>query len=411
MIQETLHQKWWKEMNVFYTFQFCKKMLVLSSNPYQYVSKDEFKEKCDKYVETLIDYKNQGILDDKISEIRELSPFPDDIRGVLHEYPEEEGIFQPEHLMYKLGVLEMGNIRFEFLIEYGILETDVEIYYGIKAISNGRCTNDDFGNKVYKMSKEWFDYMREQKTRIKPIDVKEHKFTNNVENGTFWISWLRMESKEEPKEVGQELLNVVKKLGVYIDWHFRKFLREKYKYKVPREMSRALQSKIDYTNENINSNIGANQEDNEKEDPIISRVEAACTLKDGNGKKLLSKKGKLYYFNCTNSEAVIFLNLLSYPKQFKKAYQIADNYVNKGQEVFCSECQSEVKKGWSDEIKKVKRKISRKQAMDIFRNSQGGRIEPSWFRTSKKFDDANDFNNIKKMVEEYNLIEWIDQMY
>lgn len=87
MIQETLHQKWWKEMNVFYTFQFCKKMLVLSSNPYQYVSKDEFKEKCDKYVETLIDYKNQGILDDKISEIRELSPFPDDIRGCSMSIP------------------------------------------------------------------------------------------------------------------------------------------------------------------------------------------------------------------------------------------------------------------------------------------------------------------------------------
>ncbi len=420
MNKETIHQKWWKKMTVYSTYQYCEKMLALSSNPYQYVSKEEFEDKCKEYVKTLIDYNNQGILAKKISEIEKLSPFPDDIRGVLHEYT-GEGIFQPKHLMYKLGCLEMDDIRFEFLIEYGILESDVEIYYGIKAISNGRSTNDDFADYVYEMSEKWFDYMREHKaTRNKPIDVNEHKLTNNVHNGTFWISWLRMESKEEFDDVVTKLYDRIYK-------HFKIFLRKdkEYKDQTVRELADnsgnfIIATNVQRTRDKLNKSKSATKilSDEKVDECIIRRLNTACNLKDKKGNVLFIKEDNLYYFKCSNKDIVVFINILTNPKHFKNAFQIADDryYPKKdnsdeaGKKLSSQEFMYKVKEAWcpSDKKNNSKKNIPRKWIMERFRNKNGGRIVEKWLTQQLVFGTLNNFNNIKKMVEEYNLIEWID---
>lgn len=152
------------------------------------------KENFEEYFDRVFDCKDNSVPEESFE-----SPFPKDIRGYIHEK------FQPKHLMCKAAVLrdDDNHINFEFLIEYGIFESDVEIYYGIKAISDSADTTDEF-----------FDYVTMGKpmqsvNKIKSDENVKYpqrfKTTNNAHNGTFWLVWERIESTNTLVETIQNL--------------------------------------------------------------------------------------------------------------------------------------------------------------------------------------------------------------
>lgn len=420
MSKENLHQKYWKKMTVYSTYEYCRKMLTLSSDPYQKVSPKEFEEKCKNYVSKLIDYNNQGILVDKISEIKDLSPFPNDICGVLYEHTTGTGIFQPKHLMCKLGTLKMDDIFVEFLIEYGILESDVEIYYGIKAIANEQMTSDAFAEKVFDISKEWFDYMKEsnKSSGYMGIDVNEHKFTNNINDGTFWISWVRMESKTT-------MYNVVDKLHTRIYRHFTKFLDKKdIQYQEPLELSDKskplIDSKAERTLEYLNKNNGAiripkDDKDSKRMEYIAQRLECACNWKDDEGNGLLTKKGDLYYFNVDNTDAAIILKLLFKPTKYIVHYTLAKELYATKDTIRIDDYKDHIKnrlgvKQLNDlESHANKETLDRKLIQKTVRNHENKKLSDSCLKKRVALDDAKIFNRINKLVGRFNMDNWINQ--
>lgn len=115
------------------------------------------------------------------------SPFPSDLLGFIHGYCGDSG-FEPAHLMCKLGALrdEARGVTYEFLIEYDIFHPDVEIYYGVKAVSDSWVTTSEF---QFRVLEDW----RKVRSAKKYIGLaNQMKMTNNGENGTFWPFWLRL---------------------------------------------------------------------------------------------------------------------------------------------------------------------------------------------------------------------------
>lgn len=207
----------WKRMAVLSAKRFCKKMLELSEDPYKYCQKEHFEENLnhdidennpvDRYIVNVIDLHKKGELKEHLDELERMCPFPDGLRGYLHEHTNggADKEFQPYHLMYKLDQTrdEEKKITFEILIEYSLLEPEEDCYYGIKAISDNKRTTEEFVAYTTMLSSKWFELLSLKKSR-KLENLKLHnsyfskcydkmKFTNNACDGTFWIGWVRVD--------------------------------------------------------------------------------------------------------------------------------------------------------------------------------------------------------------------------
>lgn len=193
------NEHFWLEMTKKSTLVFCHEMLKVSEvfqikRPAD-VEYNTYLESIDneilKFVDLLNEYDSKGRWDE-IS--KDDSPFPSDLYGYIHEYNTDGGWFQPKHLMCKLAGLrdEVNKINYEFLIEYDILSPDVEIYFGVKAISDDWESTDEFKNIV-------IEHWRLVHSGRYKRHTHRFKMTNNVNHGTFWPFWWRigLECKEE----------------------------------------------------------------------------------------------------------------------------------------------------------------------------------------------------------------------
>lgn len=190
------NEHFWLEMTKQGTLRYCHEMLKLSLE-FQKERPDvvgyyEHLESLDDKILSYMDMVNELHKQGRFYEIQAKdSPFPSDLHGYIHDnYSKgQRGSFQPNHLMCKLAVLrdEVNKLCYEFLIEYDIFETDVEIYFGIKAVSDSWNTTPHFQNKVlgdWRLVREMGAYDR---------DKHRFKMTNNGNNGTFWPFWWRLE--------------------------------------------------------------------------------------------------------------------------------------------------------------------------------------------------------------------------
>ena len=290
------NERFWLEMTKSGTLTFCHEMLKLSpkfqSKRPADVDYNTYLESIDdeilKFVDLLNEYNNKG----KWGEIsKDDSPYPSDLQGYIHEYDAEGGWFQPKHLMCKLAVLrdEANKINYEFLIEYDILSPDVEIYFGVKAISDDWESTEEFKNIVIE---HW--------RLVHSGKYKRHthrlKMTNNVNHGTFWPFWWRI-----GLECKEELADAIKYLETfYRDYknilNFRDLWRPKFS-RVAINVANSLLSNEDY--DDLMSQIARDY--NEKTSRRFERLLNEC-LDDGliiennlNGKR----------FNCIGSSVKI----------------------------------------------------------------------------------------------------------
>lgn len=201
---ESTNKKFWLDMTKEGTELYCTEMLRLSQeycdrtpiveiiDNHSKVVELKFEEKAHSrmiqairdYMDYIVNLTDKGLRD---AADPSKSPFPKDLHGYIHEYS-GEGKFQPNHLMCKLGALrdEKNRMTYEFLIEYDIFETDVEIYYGVKAVSDYWESTDEFKSIVLS---HWNTVRSLNKY---PSLAKKFKITNNGNNGTFWPFWIRL---------------------------------------------------------------------------------------------------------------------------------------------------------------------------------------------------------------------------
>lgn len=399
-----LNHKYWEEMTVKSTLSYCKEMLRLSNNPYEKVSEEDFDQRCETYVRKVIEYDRGKALKEHLDELYELSPFPNDIRGYLHEYSRDK-IFQPMHLMCKLAYLRVYGVTFEFLVEYGILESDVEIYYGIKAISDEVETTEYFANKVMALSDCWFEYIRnltKERGRMAGF-CQRHKFTNNIHNGTFWISWVRMESRDTIRDVISDLnKNIYEKFRVFLSksqdkrWH---------------QIDEFASSFSDIIK--ILDNRDADCQFEVKHTDLIPILEAVCQVKDRNkenGEPILKKiDSRHYQFSCDSATARVFIELLFNRDYFINSYERVKKYNSlsiaerskKYQNSFTKYVEEQTLHSndpiWQPQIK---RPIDRSWVLGTFRNRDGEAFPKTIFNRTVKYDDPADLKKIKAILGE-----------
>lgn len=317
---DALNHKYWKEMTILSSESYCCEMLWLSAY-YQKILQDDpdldsFKEVLRKYLAKVIDYNKLGVLGQKLDELEKESPFPDDLKGYLHEYHNhgKDRIFQPMHIMCKLATLrdDENETTYEFLIEYGLLESDVEIYYGIKAISDNPETTEEFAFRNHLQSKKWMKYLgdKTKKTGSTAGLNKGHKFTNNVNDGTFWISWVRKESDASLHHV----LNRLEKI-----YNNFKDFSKLVETTTTNGFSTAhfILDSESRRDEKENNDL----KDNSNNDNIIKILNKACEFK-----VLIPKNGRYEFITNNQKEVRLFLELLfnrdNFKEKIKKAKEI-----------------------------------------------------------------------------------------
>ena len=402
-------------MTVRATLPYCREMLQLSDNPNEKVSADEFDQRCEAYVRKMIEYDREKTLKVHLDDLCELSPFPEDIRGYLHEYG-GDGIFQPGHLMCKIATLRCSDITFEFLVEYGIIETDVEIYYGIKAISDDTRTTEDFATRIIALSDGWFGHIRSLANDFGSTArfCQRHKFTNNMHNGTFWISWVRMESKDTAEDVIHDLQGIYKKFKSFLSK-----LQDECWLQTEEPVCR-----FSDMNRNLNKrNLNVQSEDRHPD--LIQTLEDACRVKDRNtedGEPILKKTDSGHYqFGCNSTTARIFIEFLFNKDYFMNKYEQAKEYKSlpnvKKKEYGGSfkkyvEQQTKnnaVKQSYNNAEEQSdvsiwrplkKNRIDRSWVLETFRDSNGGKFPETFFNRPVKYDESNDFEKIGMIKKE-----------
>lgn len=204
------NERFWLEMTKLGTLTYCHELLKLSTEfQNKRPSKVEYYEylgSLDEHILKYIDVLNAYSKNGKWGEITPKdSPFPSDIHGYIHEYNEGGGWFQPKHLMCKLAVLRdaTNKINYEFLIEYDILSPDVEIYFGVKAVSDSWESTEDFKKVVIE---QWEKVRQDKYKRY----AHRFKLTTNVNHGTFWPFWWRMNI-----DCKEELIDTILRLKVF----------------------------------------------------------------------------------------------------------------------------------------------------------------------------------------------------
>ena len=297
------NERFWLEMTKQGTLRYCHEMLKLSIE-FQKKRRDvigyyEHLESLDDKILSYMDMVNEFHKQGRFYEIQAKdSPFPSDLHGYIHDnYSEgKRGSFQANHLMCKLAVLrdEDNKFCYEFLIEYDIFETDVEIYFGVKAISDSWNTTPAFQNKVlgdWGIVREMGAYKRNK---------HRFKMTNNSNNGTFWPFWWRlgMDCKEELADS----IQIIKKF--YTD--YKKYLeledaiRPKFD-RVSNEVLNSLTSEVDYIDlikkikEDYNENVSNSFED------VLNKCVEEGFLEEHN------RTGKRYFCKVTKAKIICII--------------------------------------------------------------------------------------------------------
>lgn len=377
--------------------RYCRKMLDLSADPYQYCQRMFFEDNksneiddenpVDKYIVRVIDLHKEGKLREHLDELERDCPFPDDLRGYLHEHTNggADKEFQPFHLMYKLDETrdEDRGITFEILIEYSFLEPEMDYYYGIKAISDNKSTTYDFIDHVTMLSSRWFELISLKKNQeldnfklhrtYFPTCYDKMKFTNNACDGTFWIGWVRVEISD-----WAGIKNTVEKAlrRSYFE-SFLDYLRnhpesdpivalEPKAEKQMRELTEWMQRKSDNGKWKIDGKtVGA-------ETFVKTFIDRACSVPyTGTGKPILRDLGSgVYQFNISDNHARYFIQTLFNPDQslyvssIYKKYPCPNHlviYKNKG---FVKLMEKHLKVQWA----KIK---------DVFQREDGSPLPPN----------------------------------
>lgn len=396
---ENQNEKYWAEMTVRSSVKYCREMLRLSANPFQKFTEDEFEKRCQEYIRKVIRYDREHTIDEHLTELMHESPFPDDICGYIHEYS-MDGVFQPMHLMCKIATIRFNSITFEFLIEYGMLESDVEIYYGVKAISDQFNTTDEFAKTVIGYSERWFDYIRcngqdtqNAKDRSKgkfAINPDAHKFTNNISNGTFWISWVR-------KNPYDSLNYIVTKLKNSIYANFKLFLM------VLSEGDWRMISDADYDRfADVTDILNQNLDNGEEKYPyFVGYLDEICSTQD---QSIIEKRPEGYYqFRCDNFMAKVFIEYIFNPQHFKTTLTFAKEYWGRTkhlpheEKLFIGRIKEELKneKHWYSGNRK---KIDREWVRKTFRAQDGSMLLKSFFTQTIHFNDRTEFIKIKEVM-------------
>ena len=289
------------------TKDFCLEMIKLSSD-YLRIDKEEFWQRCVGYFDRVFEYNREKTLQNHLDELQDLSPFPEDLRGFIHEY-NGQGVFQPKHLMCKLATYrdDATKITYEFLFEYDITDPTTEIYYGIKAISDDPKTTAKFEEKVHHIAWEWRDYIR-NKDRSQGSTAnyyKRHKLTNNAHDGTFWISWVRVESYESLDRALKDLeKKTMKPFLKFRGFNLKKLQLNRFTdvYKWLAETGEIPKDIKDSVRYKLIGEISAKFNINGM--PIVTRLD--------NGR---------YRFKCSTKQAIIFLSCLFAPDAFDTAFR------------------------------------------------------------------------------------------
>ncbi len=279
------------------SLEYCKLMLQLSEDP---ALPDNFDTDCRDYLRKLLKYSADRTIFEHLDELWALSPFPKDIRGFIHEYT-NPGRFEPQHLMCKMATLRIKGITFEFLVEYAILKPDVEIYYGIKALSDSPSTTKEFSQSAKKLSDQWFDYIDNIPKRGHTAGHSHrHKWTNNDYDGTFWISWVRKEPDESMGKIVADLENKVFKQfkkflkGNNISWDSETDSFERFTHLLSTQSQAATKAPT-----------------TDAFAKVVEEVERACAFSNPQYPDFTPLIRKLetghYQFTCTNAEAKLFL--------------------------------------------------------------------------------------------------------
>lgn len=392
------NSRYWEKMTIRSTMRYCKLMLWLSENPFEKVAEDQFKQRCEEYLRKVIEYDRENILYKHLAELQELSPFPSDLQGFLHEYS-GDGIFQPKHLMCKILTLRAERMTFEFIVEYGLLEPDVEIYYGIKAISDSTSTTDEFADRVEELSDKWFDYIRpfiKERGRTAGY-YHRHNFTNNVQNGTFWISWVRIEPDEELDEAVRDLEKKVYKKFILFLAKENIIIKQDYKASEKQAFVDAYRK----LNSSISGSLSVKlaralaKTKEKKYADMIAKLDDACEFKikdSNNGETLLVKlENGCYQFNINDDLAWLFVQILFQDKDIR---ELAKQYYS----------DKELIKKYHrlEHYLKAQNSLNakdRKWAIAILRSQSGSIFEESFFkRGNMLFDDEKTFNDKIKLI-------------
>lgn len=320
---KNLNQRLWFRKTCESTVKYCNDFLKLSG----------YDQKLDtialeNYLYKIVAFENEGRLHE-IEEQDFIKVFPQALMGHIHEYqttidphPINRPSFEPKHLMYKYAIMrdEEHKITYEFLFEYDLTASDVEIYYGIKAISDYWNQNEDsqeLAERFLRDAEECYE------TIVRPIlrkqshkSVKsgqEFKTTNNVSNGTYWLFWLRVESGDTLDHVKDVLKNFYNDLSKK---------RSDYKKSISNEdMNKAHEkvwaSKMFFAKQNVFSKLLDTIERRyceDKKNEFIQYIETltATPVLGNTEKHILEKVGedkyKKYKFNVGDALArILFL--------------------------------------------------------------------------------------------------------
>lgn len=204
-----INRRFWLSNTIKITLPYCSLMLMLLGEK---MKLSQVESHIQSYVYPMQDLLNDKTLTDeerqvKLSELfdKTMKPFQP-LKAYIHEYSGKD-MFQARHLSYKIAAYrdEARKITYELLFEYDILDPVTECYYGIKAISDNNCSDDEFEHFCNTMQYKFFrsksdassleDFLNAPKTTIYQGGkfYNRMKFTNNAQNGTFWISWVRMD--------------------------------------------------------------------------------------------------------------------------------------------------------------------------------------------------------------------------
>lgn len=201
------NHRYWFEKTLESTRLYCEDFLQLSQCGNKKIDEEALKE----YMYSVMTLEDQKRLCD-VTRDDFLKVFPEDIMGRIHEYdstkdvrPDTHPDFEPKHLMYKYAVMrdDEHGTTYEFLMEYDIFQPEVEIYYGVKAISDSWETPDDFITQACDLYENICVPLLVAKNSLKEKSVsdpdaykRKFKVTNNANNGTYWLFWCRVESGE-----------------------------------------------------------------------------------------------------------------------------------------------------------------------------------------------------------------------
>ncbi len=383
----------WKRMAVLSAKRVCRKMLELSADPYKYCQREYFEDNInhdvdesnpvDRYIVRIIDLHKKGELKEHLDELEGMCPFPDDLRGYLHEHTNggADKEFQPFHLMYKLDQTrdEEKKITFEILIEYSLLEPEEDCYYGIKAISDDKKTKEEFVAYTTMLSSKWFELISLKKSR-KLENLKLHssyfskcydkmKFTNNACDGTFWIGWVRVDM-DDWAGIKKTVATALNK--AYID-SFLNYLRGNMEDQSGASSESRAVRQMDELMAWMQTKGYKNKWTIDGKTVTAERfvkvfIERACSRPyTSEGKPLLSDMGNgVYRFNISNFHARYFIQTLFNPD--------LSLHVNKLYKGIHYDLYSDAK---FKRLRKSQLKVQWAKLYDIFLRADGSRLPPN----------------------------------